>query len=236
MSEAPAEDLALLVARVRQRDEDAARALMDRLHPLVLKIVRGHLPWRTSEEDLVQTVFMKMFGNLEQFEGRVPVAHWVSRIAVNTCLSQIQHEMVRPELRMSDLSEEEEAFIQQRAFTQDASPTDQRHCLREVMGKILARLTPDERRVITLLHLEEHSTKEISRLTGWSVSGVKVKAFRARQKMRQIWQTLPAAQESFAGLKSHPTSKARPTVKAGPRSPARRNTKVLVIEDYAAAA
>lgn len=224
------------VARVQAGDEMAARLLMERLLPTVLKSVRRHLPRRTSEDDLVQTILIKVFTKLDQFSGTVPLEHWVSRIAVNTCLSQIQHEMVRPELRMSDLSEEEEAFIQQRAFTQDASPTDQRHCLREVMGKILARLTPDERRVITLLHLEEHSTKEISRLTGWSVSGVKVKAFRARQKMRQIWQTLPAAQESFAGMKSHPTSKARPTVKAGPRSPARRNTKVLVIEDYAAAA
>lgn len=234
-SEAVPNDSAWL-ARVQAGDEAAARQLMERLLPTILKSVRRHLPRRTSEEDLVQTILIKVFTKLGQFSGTVPLEHWVSRIAVNTCLSQIQHEMVRPELRMSDLSEEEEAVIQHRAFTHDALPTDQNHCLREVMGKILARLTPDERRVITLLHLEERSTKEISQLTGWSVSGVKVKAFRARQKMRQLWQTMPVAQESFADLASRRPAKAGKTVQAGPRRPARKRARVLVIEDYAAAA
>ncbi|MEY2410243.1 MAG: hypothetical protein QOF48_2913, partial [Verrucomicrobiota bacterium] len=66
MNEAPADVLVILVRRVREGDEDAAREFMERLHPLVLKVVRGHLPWRTSEEDLVQTVFMKVFANIEQ--------------------------------------------------------------------------------------------------------------------------------------------------------------------------
>lgn len=230
------------VARVQAGDEAAARQLMERLLPTILKSVRRHLPRRTSEEDLVQTILIKVFTKLGQFSGTVPLEHWVSRISVNTCLSQIQHEMVRPELRMSDLSEEEEAVIQQLAFTHDALPTDQSHCTREVMGKILARLTADERRVITLLHLEERSTKEISRLTGWSVSGVKVKAFRARQKMRQLWQTLPVAQESLVGLMVRRPVQARKPVQAAQtapiarRSPTRKTAKVLVIEDYAAAA
>jgi len=58
------------------------------------------------------------------------------------------------------------------------------------LEKMLARLRPDERLVITLLHLEERTVKEISRLTGWSVTLVKVKAFRSRQKMRKLWRSL----------------------------------------------
>jgi RNA polymerase sigma-70 factor (ECF subfamily) len=55
---------------------------------------------------LVQTVFMKVFANLDQYQGRVPVEHWVSRIAVNTCPNALKAEKARPELRWSDLSDE----------------------------------------------------------------------------------------------------------------------------------
>src|SRR5262245_61741136 len=81
--------------QIGQGNQDAARELMDRLYPLVLKLVRAYLPRRASEEDLVQTVFMKIFANLRQYSGQVPVEHWVSRIAVNTCLNEIKAEKIR---------------------------------------------------------------------------------------------------------------------------------------------
>ncbi|HEY2952832.1 MAG TPA: sigma-70 family RNA polymerase sigma factor [Verrucomicrobiae bacterium] len=178
------------IARVRRGDEDAARALVERLYPTVIKSVRRHLPPRTSEEDLTQAVFAKVFKNLHQFSGFVPLEHWVSRIAVNTCLNQLKHESGRPELRMSDLSEEQEAVVQNLACTTAELPDDQSRGARELLEKLLAPLRPDDRLVITLLHLEDRSVKEVSRLTGWSVSLVKVKAFRARSKVRRIWQTM----------------------------------------------
>ena len=109
MSDLPEQslDVAACVKRVRQRDEDAARALFRHLYPLVARLVRSHLPRRTSQEDLVQTVFMKVFANLDRFSGAVPLEHWVSRIAINTCLNQLAAEKARPELRWADLSEEQ---------------------------------------------------------------------------------------------------------------------------------
>src|SRR6266850_6029918 len=104
-------DMAACIQRVAQRDEDAARVFMQRLYPLVLKLVRAHLPRRTSEEDLVQTVFMKIFANLAQYSGQVPVEHWVSRIAVNTCFNELKAERIRPEWRWSDFSEEEQHML-----------------------------------------------------------------------------------------------------------------------------
>jgi RNA polymerase sigma-70 factor (ECF subfamily) len=57
---------------------------------------------------------------------------------------------------------------------------------RELLMVALTRLRPDERLVITLLELEERSVKEVSALTGWGESKVKVRAFRARQALRKI--------------------------------------------------
>src|SRR6195256_2098373 len=102
-------DAGVLVNAALQHDDDAARELVRRLYPLVAKMVRSHRPRRTAEEDLCQMIFIKVFQKLGQFSGRVPLEHWVSRIAVNTCLSQIESERIRPELRQADLTEEEEA-------------------------------------------------------------------------------------------------------------------------------
>jgi RNA polymerase sigma-70 factor (ECF subfamily) len=66
---------------------------------------------------------------------------------------------------------------------------------REFVERLLARLKPEERRVITLLHLEERSVEQVSQLTGWPVSSVKVKAFRARNKMRKLWKGMFKGEE-----------------------------------------
>jgi len=190
MSAGAGEDLAALVARVRERDEDAARELMDRLYALVLKVVRGHLPWRTSEEDLVQTVFMKVFANINQFEGRVPVEHWVSRIAVNTCLSALKAEKARPELRWADLSEEAQAMVESLAAERPDSVEAGKSGARELVRDLLGRLNPADRLVVTLLHLEEKSVAEVQARTGWSAALVKVRAFRARKKLQRILRQL----------------------------------------------
>lgn len=189
---APARDSsdAAWIAKVRSGDEEAASALVERLYPTVMRMVRSHLPRRTSEEDLAQTVFAKIFKKLDQFSGLVPLEHWVSRIAINTCLTQLQHEAVRPELRMSDLSEEQEAVIEHLARTDAEVPGENGGDAREILGKLMPRLNADEQLIITLRHLEERSTEEISRLTGWSIPVVKVRAFRARHKMRLLLEKL----------------------------------------------
>jgi RNA polymerase sigma-70 factor (ECF subfamily) len=189
-------DEASRLARVRQGDEEAARALVQQLYPAIIRIVRGHLPRRTSEEDLAQAVFAKVFSKLDQFSGLVPLEHWVSRIAVNTCINQLNHEILRPELRLSDLSEEQQAVVGHLACDDADRPGERSSAARELLEKLMARLRPDERLVITLVHLEERSSEEISRLTGWSISQVKVKAFRARHKLRKIWDRLFKDKES----------------------------------------
>ena len=189
-------DLARCVSRARRHDEAAARMLMDRLFPLVLKIVRSHLPWRTSEEDLVQTVFMKVFTHLDQYEGRVPVEHWVSRIAVNTCLSALKAEKARPELRWADLSEEGQAVVEGLVTGAETDGTARVVAARDLVQELLARLRPADRLVLTLLHLEERSVAEVKALTGWSEALVKVRAFRARRKLRKILSKLEPDHES----------------------------------------
>ena len=94
-----AQPLEPLLAQVRAHDEAAARALVERLYPLVARIVRANLPRRDEPEDLMQEVFLKTFSKLEQFSGEVPFEHWVSRLALTTCIDRLRRQKARPELR-----------------------------------------------------------------------------------------------------------------------------------------
>jgi RNA polymerase sigma-70 factor, ECF subfamily len=127
-----------------------------------------------------------VFQKLDQFSGKVPLEHWVSRIAINTCINQIQAERVRPEIRRADLSEEEAAVVENLAVNAEELRPDRRLAARDLVERLLVALKPAERLVIDLLYLQERSVAEIQALTGWGASLVKVRAFRARQKMRRL--------------------------------------------------
>ncbi len=177
-------DANALVARALRHDDEAARELVRRLYPLVAKMVRSHRPRRTSEEDLCQMIFIKIFQKLSQFSGKVPLEHWVSRVAVNTCLSQIESERVRPELRHADLSEEESAVIENLASSSEELAPDRQLASRQLVEHLLEMLKPVERLVIDLLYLQGRSVEEIHEITGMGAAAIKVRAFRARQKMK----------------------------------------------------
>jgi len=178
-------DAGALVNAALQNDDEAARKLVRRLYPLVARIVRAHRPRRTAEEDICQMIFIKVFQKLSQFSGKVPLEHWVSRVAVNTCLNQIESERVRPEVRQADLSVEEQAVIENLTSSTNELPPDQRFASRQLVEHLLATLKPVERLAIDLLYLQGRSVEEIRKITGWSAALVKVRAFRARQKMKQ---------------------------------------------------
>jgi RNA polymerase sigma-70 factor (ECF subfamily) len=177
-------DASALVKAALQHDDEAARALVRQLYPLVSKLVRAHRPRRTAEEDLSQMIFIKVFQKLSQFSGKVPLEHWVSRIAVNTCLNQIESEKVRPELRYADLSEEEQAVVENLATSSSELAPDQRFASRQLVEHLLAVLKPVERLAIDLFYLQGRSVEEIRKITGWSGALIKVRAYRARQKMK----------------------------------------------------
>src|SRR6266705_6267162 len=152
-------DADALVQGALRHDDAAARELVRRLYPLVAKMVRSHRPRRTSEEDLCQMIFIKIFQKLSRFSGKVPLEHWVSRIAVNTCLSQIEAEKVRPELRHADLSEEQQAVVENLASSSDELAPDRRFASRQLVEHLLDLLKPVERLVIGLLYLQGRSVE-----------------------------------------------------------------------------
>lgn len=195
-SSEPATDLSGLVARVVAGDEQAARELVERLWPLVIRIVRGHLPRRGGEEDLSQEVFMKVFARIDQWRADQPVEHWVSRVAVNTCLDALRWQKRRPEVRWADLSEKEAEVLDNVLHDESETASGDVVAARELAQKLLETLKPADRLVVTMMDMEGRSVADVQRHTGWSATLVKVRAFRARRKLRKAFEELEKTNEA----------------------------------------
>lgn len=194
--DAPPFDLPGCLQRVRQRDQIAARELVEHLYPLVIRIVRSHLPRRVAEEDLAQEVFMKMFSRLDQYQGAVPFPHWVSRIAVTTCIDHLRAQKRRPEFRWADLPEREAQVLDAVMTNENEVAANDAVAAQELVHKLLAQLKPDDQLVLRLLDLEQKSIAEIAEITGWNQTLIKVRAFRARRKLQKLFQTLEQKERS----------------------------------------
>src|SRR6188474_821836 len=187
----PAElDVPACLIQVRTGDDDAARALVEHFYPKVIRIVRSHLPRRVAEEDLAQEVFLKMFTRLAQYQGAVPFPHWVSRIAVTTCIDHLRAQKRRPEFRWADLSENEADVLDAVMTNENEVAANDAMAAHELVHKLLAQLKPDDQLVVRLLDLEQKTIAEIAEITGWNQSLIKVRAFRARRKLQKLFQEL----------------------------------------------
>jgi RNA polymerase sigma-70 factor (ECF subfamily) len=184
-------DEAACLARVRAGDPCASRELIHHLYPLVAKVVRAYLPRGHSAEDWQQEVFWRVFDRLAQFRGQAPLEHWVSRIAVNTCLDQLRARKTR-ELRWSDLNEGEAELLGASLTDRAEQAPGQALAARELVSRLLEGLKPEDRAVIQMLDLEEKSVAEAARLLGWTATGTKVRAFRARKRMRAMLERMLA--------------------------------------------
>lgn len=178
------------LARSREGDEKAVLDLFHYMYPHVAKLVQANLPAKESAEDLVQKVCVKVVTHLHQFSGGVPFLHWVSRIAVNTCLNQIRHEKRRPEVRLADLSEDEAGVVERLATTSGELDAAQSTAASELVEKLLASLKPQDRLLMQLMYIEGRTALEISKITGWNVPVIKVRAFRARTHLRKHYTLL----------------------------------------------
>jgi RNA polymerase sigma-70 factor (ECF subfamily) len=186
-------DAAVLIAAWQEgRDEAAARELVEALYPQVIRIVRNHLPRGLDEQDLAQEIFQRLFAQLHRYDPKLPLENWLSRLALNVCRNAFRGRSRRPELRWADLSETEQTTLEAAMLAPETATAEQARDARELLDRALSTLGPDDRVVITLLHLEERDVSQIAALTGWSATGVRVRAFRARWRLKKALAELAA--------------------------------------------
>ena len=166
-------------------DEVSAKHLMDFLHPQVMSIVRARLPRRGCVEDLSQDIFIRIFRKLEQYSGKVPLKHWVSRIAVNMCTNAYHKAKANQELRLADLGEEEAMVIESLSTSDEELEPSQSWAARELVDKLLETLNVKDRLLVDLVCLRGYTYNQAREKTGWNISAMKVRMFRIRKRLEK---------------------------------------------------
>ena len=174
-----------LIAGVLRGDQTSFEPLVVRYQPRVFATARRYARREDEVEDIVQEVFVKAFQKLASYRAEAPFEHWLMRMAVRTCYDFLRRHQRNREMNFAELSDDEGEWLERLGAKGDASPDAA--AAKQLVGRLLEKLSPDARLVITLLEIEDRSVKEVAKLTGWSETLVKVRAFRARAQMRKLF-------------------------------------------------
>jgi len=178
-----------LVTRTREGEEAAFEELFNRHKRRVALLAGRFFRQREQVEEIVQESFTKAYFALNDFANQQEnsFASWIARIAFNTCYDELRRLKRRPEGSLSEVSEEESAWLAEQLLADTRQRDIESAAItRDLADKLLARLSPEDRLVLVMLEAEGMSVAEIAQATRWSVSKVKVRAHRARAALRRV--------------------------------------------------
>jgi RNA polymerase sigma-70 factor, ECF subfamily len=177
-------DEAALVSRVQARDEIAFREIVERYQSKVFSIIYGILRNHNDAEDISQQVFAKVYFSIRNFDSRSSLLTWIYKITVNECYDYLRKKRVRKLVYESDFSEDDAKRMEASEPAVDRKvPADVRLAQRDLLLKMLDKVSPEERSLILMKEVEGHSVEELAEMTGLNENTIKVKLFRTRQKL-----------------------------------------------------
>lgn len=182
-----------LARQAQAGDESAFGEIVRRYSPRVFSVASKFFRQRSSVEEAAQEVFLKAFTQLKSFEGRGSMEGWLTRIATNTCLNMLRSAKRRPELTVSDLTEDENKWLDDQLYDiagESRHSVEQTLIAADLADRVLEVLPPEDQLALLMIDGEDASVKEVAEATGWSESKVKVRAFRARKKVREAMDKL----------------------------------------------
>ena len=169
----------------------AFREIVERYQAKVLSIIYGVLRNHNDAEDIAQQVFAKVYFSVRSFDFRSSLLTWIYKITVNECYDYLRKKKVRKLVYESDFTEEDAQRMRNAEPARERSPAiDVRLAQRDLAIKLLARLTEEERTLLLLKEVEGHSVEELAHMTGINENTIKVKLFRARQKLLKVARRL----------------------------------------------
>lgn len=177
-----------LVSLCVDGDETAFAEVVKRFSPRVFRVCGRFFKRYSLVEEAAQETFLRAYTQLGSFEGRGSLEGWITRIASTTCINILRSQKRQSELLLSELTEQEttwlEEFVMSRGSKKLSSDED-RLIASDLVEKIFATLPSDDVTVLLMTEVYGTSLRETAELTGWTEAKVKIKAFRARKRMRE---------------------------------------------------
>ena len=180
-----------LVRRIQAQDELAFAEIVDRYQSKVFSIIYGVLRNHNDAEDIAQQVFSKVYFSIRNFDFRSSLLTWIYKITVNECYDYLRKKRVRKLVYESDFSQDDAQRMEASDPAIDpAAPMDRQLAQRDLVTKLLSKVSAEDRSLIMLKEVEGHSVEELAQMTGLNENTIKVKLFRTRQKLLKAAQRL----------------------------------------------
>ncbi len=181
-----------IVQRVQAGDTGAYETLIERHRESVFRIVARHVP-RDRVAEVAHETFVSAYLSLAGFQPTHPFEHWLARIARRCCCDfWREREREREHTEEPDAAEDKRPRAAARAIDPRAGREAEQREARELLEWALARLPLDDRLVLALVYFDELSVKECALVLDWGESKVKVRALRARERLRRLLAGLAA--------------------------------------------
>jgi len=183
-----------LVRRAQNGDESAFQEIVERYQSKVFSIIHGIVRQRNDVEDIAQQVFTKIYFSMRNFDFRSSLITWVYKITVNECFDYLRKKKVRKLVYESDMSEDEARRVENSENGSGRGVrADTMLARRDYVIKLLERVSGEERDLLMLKEVEGYSVEEMARRLNMNENTIKVKLFRARQKLVKASQRLERA-------------------------------------------
>jgi len=187
-----ASEAAAVLARARQGDSDAFRALVERHSRSVFRLAFRMTGNEQDAEDVVQESLLRAYRQLGRFEARANFGTWLYRITANCAVDLMRTKQARHDVARGESLEE--AVINLRSDRPGPERLTQSAEIDRCVSDAMAALSPLERAAFTLRHYEGRTIEEISRTLGLKTSAAKHSVFRAVKKLRAALEPLRSAQ------------------------------------------
>jgi RNA polymerase sigma-70 factor (ECF subfamily) len=183
-----------LVRRAQSGDETAFREIVERYQSKVFSIIHGIVRQRNDVEDIAQQVFAKVYFSIRNFDFRSSLITWIYKITVNECFDYLRKKKVRKLVYESDMSEDEVRRVENTEPALDRSTrTDSTLARRDYIVKLMDKVSVEEKQLLVLKEVEGYSVEELAGMLKMNENTIKVKLFRARQKLVKAAQRLDKA-------------------------------------------
>ncbi len=186
-----------LIAEVRSGQTAAFAELASRYRERVERLCHRFFSDHEIVRDLAQESFIRAFAGISTYKAEMPFLGWLRAIVANVCYDELRRRRRRPEELIADFSGPEAGWAQ---LVEHSTPeriveaAEQRREAYVLAHRLLDSLRPDDRMVMVLRESEGLSVDEVAAIMGWSVAKVKIRAFRARQFMRKLAESILSQQ------------------------------------------